>query len=314
MINVVFCFDNRIVNQAKVAILSLVQEMEKDNLALHVHCLCSNGAEVCQHDLERLLKKYSPDSKLTVRTIDDNPYMNSYEVREITTATYLRLILPSLLPDTDKIIYFDVDLLFLDSIRDIWEQDISDYYVLGVKGSVNTAESWGRNSKRDYWHLLEGQKGKYVNAGVLVMNLAKMREDSIQEKWLSMADEKFYYQDQDIINISCKDKIGYIPPKYNFQACVSKEDYKKYVSEGIFTEEELYESFEAPVIIHYSGEKPWNNCYTNLANLWWDYVENNNDLKVLFNYSKVKLLVAPKNILKNYWKRLLKKIGIIKEQ
>ena len=47
----------------------------------------------------------------------------------ITLATYYRLKLASLLPNTDRIIYFDCDMVINSSLRDLFNTDIDNYLV-----------------------------------------------------------------------------------------------------------------------------------------------------------------------------------------
>ena len=50
---------------------------------------------------------------------------------------------------------------------------------------------------------------------------------------------------------------------------------------------------EAPVIIHYAGDKPWNRYDTNLGSLGWEYVNSQPDLTCLFDEKKARRYHGP---------------------
>ena len=90
----------------------------------------------------------------------------------------------------------------------MWNIDINNYYIIGVK---------------DYGVMCDGYldslnlSGKYINSGVVVFNLKKIREDKIIDKWFNIINNsKLLYPDQDALNIVCTDKEYYIHSMYNF--------------------------------------------------------------------------------------------------
>ncbi|MDE7188443.1 MAG: glycosyltransferase family 8 protein, partial [Lachnospiraceae bacterium] len=232
------------------------------------------------------------ESSVTVKVVE-NLYQNAYEVRGISSGAYLRLMLHRLLPELDKILYTDVDVLFRDDLTEIWQTDLTDYVLAAVKGTVNCSDKWEWNSDRPYWHCLEDMKGKYINSGVLLLNLAEVRRRNLEEEWSKWAKERLYYQDQDILNLTCKGAILYLPLKYNRFAYIEEDGYDAYVSEGIFTGQECAEASNRPVIIHYAGDKPWKRYDTNLGYLWWDYVNSQPDLQGMFDEEKARKYHGP---------------------
>lgn len=291
-INIAFCFDENIVKQVQVTIASLLDSTVSDGVHYHIYCICTPEAAIVETPLRRIVETRDGDSSLTVRPVE-NLYQNAYEVRGISTGTYLRLMLHDLLPDVDKILYVDVDVLFRQELTEIWQTDMEDYVLAAVKGAVNLSDKWEWNSDRPYWSSLEDMKGRYINAGVTLMNLAHVRVRNLEKEWNRWAKERLYYQDQDILNITCKDAIRYLPPKYNRLAYMEEKDYDRFVSEGIFTAQECREALEHPVILHYAGDKPWKRYDTNLGYLWWEYVNSQPDLQGLFDEEKARSYHGP---------------------
>ena len=85
-------------------------------------------------------------------------------------ATLLRLCLPNLLPDLDKILYLDGDIIVNGDLSPLFDLNISDYYVAAAKDSasvynINYQTSMGIASSHFYY-----------NAGILLFNLAALRQ------------------------------------------------------------------------------------------------------------------------------------------
>lgn len=291
-IEVVFCYDENLITQVQAAVASLLDCSATEGVHYHIHCVCTGRAADSEASLVRIVEARDRNSVLSVH-VADNPYENAYEVRGISTGTYLRLTLHRLLPDVDRLIYADVDVLFRHSLRELWQTDMDGCVLAAVKGAVNLADKWEWNSDRPYWRHLDGMRGSYINAGVTLLNLAEVRRRNLEEQWNRWAKERLYYQDQDILNITCRGAMRYVPPKYNRLAYMEKSDYDRFVSEGIFTREECLEAMEDPVIVHYAGDKPWKRYDTNLGSLWWDYVSRQPDLAGLFDEDKARKYHGP---------------------
>ncbi len=281
-IKVVFCFDENLTDQVQAAAASLLDYGVTESVHYHIYCVCTKDAAQAEEKFRQVVSARDEMSLLTVRTVD-NPYQDAYEVRGVSAGTYLRLMLHRILPEEDKVIYTDVDVLFRESLESLWEIPLDDYVLAAAKGAVNFQDKWEWNSVRPYWHYLEGMKGRYINAGVTVLNLAQIRRRNLEAQWNKWAKEKLYYQDQDILNITCQGAVYYLPSKYNRLAYMEEQDYDRLVSEGICTAADCREALEHPAIIHYAGDKPWKRYDTNLGYLWWKYVKGQPDLAGLFD-------------------------------
>lgn len=307
-LNIAFCFDEKLTAQVQAAVSSLLDHTRADGVKCHIYCVCTKEASAVEGKLQRLIRREEKEDELTVVAVD-NPYEGAYEVRGISAGTYLRLMLHRLLPQVDRILYMDVDVLVCGSLLPVWQTDLGDAVLAAVKGAVNFSDKWEWNSPRPYWKYLEPMRGRYINAGVTLMDLAGIRERNLEEQWNRWAQEKLYYQDQDILNITCRNAICYLPPKYNRLAYMSKEDYVRFVEEGIFTGQECEEALASPVIIHYAGDKPWKRYDTNLGDRWWNYVNSRPELKELFDEAAARRYHGP-TILE----RGLRKLTNIKEE
>lgn len=290
-LRVVFCFDENLVTQVQVAAASLL-DARGPGERFEIHCVCTPAAGCAADALERVVKKRDPASALVMHGME-NPYANAYQVRDISAGTYLRLALPGLLPEVDRILYMDADVLVRESLAPIWKTPMEGKALAAVKGAVNLSDKWEWNSDRPYWHLLAGMRGGYINAGVTFLNLDEVRKRGLAARWHELTGERFYYQDQDILNMTCQGAVAYLAPKYNRLAYLEDEGFDRFVAEGIYTREEKREALLSPAIIHYAGDKPWKRYDTNLGNLWWDYVNAQTDLRALFDEEKARRYHGP---------------------
>lgn len=291
ILKIVFCFDENLLAQVQAAAASLLDARGPDD-HFEIHCVCTKAAGIVEGPLEQVIKRRDGVSSLVMHCVE-NPYENAYQVRDISAGTYLRLALPGLLPKVDRILYMDADVLVRESLAPLWETRTEGRMLAAVKGAVNLSDKWEWNSDRPYWHLLSGIKGGYINAGVTLLNLNEIRKKGLEKRWSKLAGEKFYYQDQDILNITCQGAIVYLSPKYNRLAYLEDEDFGRFVAEGIYTREEKREALQSPAIIHYAGDKPWKRYDTNLGSLWWDYVNGQPDLRDLFDEEKARRYHGP---------------------
>ena len=290
-LRIVFCFDENLVAQVQAAAASLLDSRGPDD-HFEIHCVCTPAAELVGAPLKQIIKKRDPDSALVMHC-KENPYENAYQVRDISAGTYLRLALPGLLPETDRILYMDADVLVRESLAPLWGTPMENMALAAVKGAVNLTDKWEWNSGRSYWHQLSEMQGGYINAGVTLLHLAEVRKRGLDARWHELTKERFYYQDQDILNITCQGAITYLEPKYNRLAYLEDKDFGQFVTEGIYTRKEVREALESPAIIHYAGDKPWKRYDTNLGSLWWDYVNGQPDLKDLFDEEKARRYHGP---------------------
>ena len=110
-INIAFCFDHNLIRQVQVAAASLLDHARTERVHYHIYCICTEEASLAEDRLRRIVRTRDRESVLTVK-VAENLYQDAYEVRGISSGAYLRLMLHRLLPQLDKILYTDVDVLF----------------------------------------------------------------------------------------------------------------------------------------------------------------------------------------------------------
>lgn len=186
---------------------------------------------------------------------------------------FYRLLIPGLLPHVDKAIYIDCDTIICKDLSELYTRNMNMYYVMGVKAAAFMANN--RFEVRKLQELGIPSMKQYINSGFLVMNLANMRRDSIQDKFLELANRNFMQEDQDVINVACYDHIRHLPLKYNVMIkYFGTDEHSNEVGKQVYSPDEIAEAMSSPVIIHYANKtKPWNDFRLKWANRWLQYAE-----------------------------------------
>lgn len=268
--------------QAGVAIASLLIS-SKNKSVYRICCIVAdNVTEENLKQLRGLVHRLSEGSEIIFKRAG-NAFADGHVRGYISTATYYRLMLHKMFPDIDKIIYSDADVIFLHDLADYYAFDLKDNYIGAVIDNLNvksvfdyhyqTYESWRK-------YKFENLLGSYVNIGVSLWNLQKIRQSKIYEKWQALITEPFPYSDQDIINYTCRGKISLVPPVYNAMAAnygkLYAEDriiWQAMKDEKIITAEEYDAVYNNPQIVHYIGPKPWNEPVARHYEDWWKAAE-----------------------------------------
>ena len=128
-IPVVFAFDNNLTMPAAVSFYSLLVNA-RPSTAYDIYILHRRGETLNLAQVECVMAQF-PESTLTLREVGDE-FDSSFEIRGITTPAYYRLLIPELIPEHDRVVYSDVDVIFRSDLTDIYNADLGDCYFGGV--------------------------------------------------------------------------------------------------------------------------------------------------------------------------------------
>lgn len=295
IIPLVFCFDDSLELPAGVCLTSLL-ENANDNTFYEIFILHSDyNSFHLNRSLKQLENKY-PNCRITFRSVG-NSFKGAYEIRGITTAAYYRLLIPELIPEYDKIMYHDVDVIFRRDLAEVFlETDIDDFYMAGVIATESLDVEVRRKRERLGLDWLT-----YIQSGCIIINSKKLREDSIVNLFKNeVASSKYEYQDMDIINLVCKGKLKTMAPAFNVTVEVSQLA-ACHVQQPFYTQSELQIAQKIGTI-HYNGAKPWREYCVNF-DYWWEYYRKSifYDPKFYFEFYFSKLNYLDELTL---WKRI----------
>lgn len=187
----------------------------------------------------------------------DDRMSNRLRCDYFTLTIYFRLFIPSMFPQYDKGIYIDSDVVLTDDIAKLFDIDIGENYI----GACNDLSIADIPPLVAYTEKAVGVNAKeYINSGVLLMNLKKMRDDDLEGHFLSLLN-KYHFDsiapDQDYLNAMCNGKIYYLDEKWD----TMPNDAKPMLTETS--------------LIHYNlFSKPW--CYDGIQyeEQFWNYAQD----------------------------------------
>lgn len=261
--NIVMSFNHEYVKYAQVMLQSLYENNSLVNIWVHIlQCdLCEEDKELLRDQAKGFAQKidfYDFDRALLPEVIRTT--------KEWSIEAYFRLFMTEILPQSvDRILYLDVDIIVNKPIYDFYYMDMQDYEIVGCRDfSLILKENFADKRKDLFSVALEDERFVYINSGVMLVDIRKLREKKCIEaykKVMSEQQEELLAPDQDIINLVHWQNIGLVDEyRYDFfNACfkgLKAEEVKQHVS-----------------IIHYAGPKPWMpiDISQHAHRIWWEY-------------------------------------------
>ncbi|MCD8056094.1 MAG: glycosyltransferase family 8 protein [Clostridiales bacterium] len=198
-----------------------------------------------------------------------NRVENKLRCDYFTMTIYFRLFIPEMFPQYDKGIYIDSDIIVAGDISEMYHIDIGDS-IVGACPDLSIADV------PDFAKYIEEAVGinryRYVNSGVLLMNLSKMRELKFSEEFLRLMN-KYHFDsiapDQDYLNAMCCGKIHFLDEKWD--AMPNRQKLPQ----------------ASPKLIHYNlFDKPW--CYDGIQyeEYFWKYAKRSAYYEEILNFKR----------------------------
>lgn len=263
IIPIAFAFDNNLVNPACICISSLLMNA-KESTFYDIFILYSKNENL---DIDRInkLQEFYSNCRIQYRLVDET-FDSAFEIRGITTPAYYRLLIPKLVPEYNKILYSDVDVVFRSDLWNIYtETDLTDFYIAGVN---SLAHLMPENIL--YYNNLGIDPKGIIYSGNLIFNSEKILEDGLIDKFLALSKNKYKFQDMDILNIVCNGYIKYLSPEFCLTTYISQWYIYKRQSLNEFWDDNLLNKALSTGIVHYNGQKPWKQYCINF-DIWWEY-------------------------------------------
>jgi len=253
-VHVACCFDRKMELPFLVLASSLKRHLKGDRkVVLHAF-----HSDPIAHDLAYFAGLNSAAFELRLRPIENRFQGPATWPSHLTAASLLRLRLPSVLKDIDRVVYLDCDLVVLHDIATLYDTDLSDVPLAAcldfwLTGSPPFAPPGWR---ADEWHKflrevvrLSDSKA-YFNAGVMVMDLGRFRSSSLihaADEFLERTNYETPFVDQEALNHVVDGVFVRLDRRWNVLAALGHSD---------------------PWIIHYAGPyKPWS-CEGRRSTFW----------------------------------------------
>ena len=271
IIHIAFASDDRYAPHLGAAIASLLLNTSS-NKGINIYVLHKGLSDSNMCNLMHLKKLRSNTHINSLKVCGDEFKCFPLLTGEHTVETYFRLKLPTVLSKIDKVIYLDADIVVVGDIEKLWNRDVGDNTLLAVEEP--------RYLNRDRLAELGMEDdAPYFNAGVMLINLAKMRASGFERKLNSFVRKKFKvlkYQDQDILNALFEGSWGALPLAFNSYSFIC--DRRRKNEFIVSTEVEARQARKHPFIIHFNQyPKPWEpGCIDARRKRYWEYIKKTN--------------------------------------
>lgn len=280
VIPVVMSFDENYLFPFLITLFSLLTNAA-ENVRYELYILMDqDNTDLGREDLDNY-KKHFPGFEYHYCYIDYSVFagLNLYD-DYLSVATFGRLLIDQLVTEHDYCLYLDSDLLILEDLSSLYDEythskAMNDMYIAAVRDyTIQTRTDQFYTDVRDSIGFSKDDIRHYFNAGVLIMNLKKMRQDHIRNRFLSLVRNNYTFNDQDILNIVCKNKALFFSVRYNYLTPWIN-DLRLASNTLVPPEEHNALIANSPAVYHFaSREKPWLNIETPEEVLWYGYAHN----------------------------------------
>lgn len=255
VIPIFYACDDNFVKYTIVSLRSLIDNANK-NRQYEVYVLNSNISDCMKEETYKLKTKNVNvtfvDVKDQLERIGKRLPLRDY----YSKTTYFRMFIAEMFPEYDKAVYIDSDTVVTGDVSELFDTELGVNYVGACHEQVMCqTEVFGNYTEK----VMGINRYNYFNAGVLLINTKKFRENNVFEKFLKLLNEYDFVvtQDQDYLNVICHNKVLWLDQGWNLEV------YGK-----------LPVKENCAKIIHYiMVSKPWHYHDCKMKEYFWKYAE-----------------------------------------
>lgn len=255
IVPIFYACDDAFVKFTIISIRSMLENASPDRF-YRFHILITNVSE-----RSRRVAKELERENTEIIFEDVTSYLTAIEKKlplrdYYSKTTYYRLFIADMFPQYDKAIYIDSDTVVLGDISELYDADLKDNYVGAVTERVMTdIDVYGRYVEQ----VLGIDRYAYFNAGLLLLNCKQFRKNDLLKKFGDLLSVYNFVvtQDEDYLNLMCKDRVLHLDRKWNTEILPQFEIDPAKVA-----------------IFHYiMVSKPWHYPDCRFGEYFWKYAE-----------------------------------------
>ena len=200
--------------------------------------------------------------------------LNFYTWAHFTIDTYLRLLIPSIFNQYERVLYLDSDIVVNHDVSELIKTDFQGAYMAATYDTHVVSFNHFMKDYKKYNIETLGMEDpdKYFQMGVSLFNIKKINNDFKPDFLIKSASQiQLKWLDQDFLNKTFYGKIKPFANKWNVMIC----NQYPYLDEWYLPDVQRKEYAEArrdPYIIHYVGHCA--PCFVLTPDLWtyfWKY-------------------------------------------
>ena len=253
---VFFATDDNYAPFLAVALTSLLENASAER-SYRIYVLSTNLAPAHQAKIRAVVDESARDVSIEFVSLKDKmeQMKNMFHLRDYySIETYYRFFIPDLFPEYDKVLYLDCDIVVLGDIARLYDTELGTNLVAAASEEVMTEFDWAGSYVEE---VLGIDRSVYFNAGILLMNAAEFRTQRIASQFINLL-QRFTFrvtQDEDYLNVLCKDKSVMLDLGWNKTAFKNKK----------FNDADLR-------LVHYKiSWKPWHYEGVEYEEYFWQY-------------------------------------------
>lgn len=264
IVPIVYASDDKYAPYMYISVKSLISHTNPDTY-YQIYILYTDLSVKNREAMQRLSRK-----NVYITCIDLQQSWGNFKIKgsgHLSVATCYRLFIAELFKQYPKIVYIDSDTVVQDDIKKFYETSLEGKTIGAIHDVVCTflVEHYRESIDMD---VREG-----FNAGILLIDTKRFAEREIKEKCIKLLEEdslrsrrKFFYMDQDVLNLTLQGDVLFIEESWNFQwqylwrlYTIPERERQAYLKNA-----------KDPRIIHYAGDKkPWEKPELEMADIFW---------------------------------------------
>ena len=236
-----------------------------------IHSMIKNASTQYKYSVKILCTEISEKIKNDVLNLrNDNFFIEFHNVSEYlkdfskklplrhyySKTTYFRFFIAEMFPEIDKAIYIDSDTIIQGDISELYLTNIGDCYV----GACHEQAMAQFDIYGTYCEEVVGvSRHNFFNAGLMLINCQQFRSNKVLDRFIYHLGEYEFIvtQDEDYLNLICKDHVYWLNQKWNTE-----------LTDGL---EYDYDYKDAYMLHFIMVNKPWHYEKCRGADIYWTY-------------------------------------------
>ncbi len=255
IIPIFYACDDAFVKFTIVSLASMIENASKDYI-YDVHILITTVSDEMRQKTMEL-----ENENFKISFDDTTSYLELMKTRlplrdYYSKTTYYRFFLAEMFPEYDKAIYIDSDTIVQGDISELYNHELGDNYIGAChEQAMVQVDGYGTYAEK----VVGVDRNKFFNAGIMLINCKQFRDKKVLDQFIQLLPMYDFVvtQDEDYLNVICKDKVLWLDQRWNTEM----------FGEIPFPCEEFK-------VIHYiMTSKPWHYNDCRHGDLFWKYAE-----------------------------------------
>ena len=258
-IAVAFAANSEFIPYTAVMIQSIIDRADEERLYDLVVLYSDIECEL----IERVISLAAGHHNISIRFFDVGGIVSGikfftksvYTETKFSAEAYYRLLIPSLMPDYERVLYFDGDMIARCDVAELYDMPMpKDKLIAACRDYAGICYCYdGKSDRLQYRRDILGLSNTdgYVISGTLVFNIAEFNRRYSREELIALSASREWRQhDQDVLNVICNGKIEILPAEWGY---VQKNPTMDKLPPELLAEYEAAE--KNPKIVHFAGSR-----------------------------------------------------------